>query len=540
MTSWTPRTLDPIPRLGWITRPTPVDVLPEAAADLGFGWFGVKRDDQGPALRGGNKTRKLDFLLAAEPFASAPRWASVGAIGSGHLAAMTLAAAELGRSLEAHAFWEPISASVLDNLACIASGPTELIYRRNRLTLALRSTRVVRGLRDGPVPAIPPGGSVPEGVVGIVAGALELAEQIRSGEVPRPDVIFLPWGTGGTAAGIALGMALAGLPVPVRAVATVEPWFVTRAALSRLVRQAITFMAGFGLSPPPDFTLPQVTPVRGFVGRGYGHVSPASEQAVTWLSSRGPAAEPIYGGKALAAMRAQAPEFAGRSVLYWLTSHRGALPSEPDWRDRLPAALASRLDRAAGRGLTRRRVLLGGAGAALLVAGGRHVFGYSDFAEWQGLVLNRREALVVAAAAEAVIPDVPGPLPVPGPSPRQVAQAVDHYLAGMPAMMLLEVHGMFELLEQGTALDAHLGRLSKLDPAARLRFLRRLESFGSLLAQSARGIRDLCLLGWYQDPRTWGPLGFHGPLVPPGGRGGPGRYDSLVAPRGRDPEGAVR
>ena len=540
MSHWTSASLDPIPRLGWITRPTPVDELPEAAADLGVGWFGVKRDDQGPALKGGNKTRKLDFLLAAEPFASSPRWASVGAIGSGHLAAMTLAAAELGRTLEAHAFWEPLSASVIDNLACIASGPTELIYRRNRLTLGLFSTPVVRGLRDGPTPAIPPGGSVPEGVVGIVAGALELADQIRSGAVPRPDVIFLPWGTGGTAAGVALGMALAGMPVPVRGVATVEPWFVTKAALKRHVGSAITFLRAHGLTLPPDFELPAVTPVRGYVGRGYGHVSPASEEAVAWLAGRGPAAEPIYGGKALAAMRAQAGEFAGKRVLYWLTSHRDPLPSEPDWPDRLPPALRARIDRESATGITRRRVLLGGAAAALLVTGGRHLLGYGGFPDWQGLVLSRREALVVAAAAEAVIPDDPGPLPSPGPTGREVAQAVDSYLAGMPALMLLEVHGMFELLEQGTALDAHLGRLTKLDPAARLRFLRRLESLGGLLAQSARGIRDLCLLGWYQDERTWGPLRFKGPMVPAGGRGGPGRYDSLVAPVGHDPEGAVR
>ncbi len=540
MTWWTSQTLDPIPRLGWITSPTPVTVLPEAASDLGFEWFGVKRDDQGPALRGGNKTRKLDFLLAAEPFASSKRWASVGAVGSGHLAAMTLAAAALDRTLEAHCFWEPISASVLDNLACIASGPTELYYRRNRVSLALFSTRVVRGLRDGPAPAIPPGGSVPEGVVGIVAGALELAEQIRSGEVPKPDVIFLPWGTGGTAAGISLGMALAGLPVPVRAVATVEPWFVTKGALTRLVDEAIAFMVGHGLSLPDDFELPAVTPVRGYVGPGYGHVTTASQGAVDWLAGRGAQAEPIYGGKALAALRAQAPQFAGRKVLYWLTSHRGELPREPDWKERLPRALRARLDRDPKADLTRRRVLAGGIGAALLVTGWRHTMGYGGFEDWTGLVLTRKEALVVAAAAEAVIPDEPGPLPTPGPSGREVAEAVDRYLAGMPALMLLEVHGMFELLEQGTGLDLHVSRLTKLDPPGRRRFLGRLESFGGLLAQSARGIRDLCLLGWYQDERTWGPLAFNGPLVPPGGRGGPSKYDSLIAPAGRDPEGIVR
>ena len=539
MTWWTPDSLAPVPRLGWIDRPTPVDALPAVAEELGFSWFGVKRDDQGPALKGGNKTRKLDVLLATEPFASSARWASVGAIGSGHLAAMTLAAAALGRTLEAHCFWEPVSASVLDNLACIASGPTELHYRSNRVSLGVFSTRVVRGLRDGPAPAIPPGGSVPEGVVGIVGGALELAAQIHADVLPRPDVIYLPWGTGGTAAGVALGMALAGLPTEVRAVATVEPWFVSKRPLVRLVDQTLALLATWGLTPPAGFRMPPVTPVRGYVGRGYGHVTPDSERAVEWLGASVPNAEPIYGGKALAALRREAPEQAGRNVLYWLTSHRGALPHDAGWRERLPPRLRRRLDRAQGDGVSRRRVLVGVGGAALLITGWRHLVGYGDFDDWDGRVLSRHEAHVVAAAAEAVIPDRPGPLPTPGPSAREVAEAVDRYLVGMPARMLLEVHGMVELLEQGTGLDLHVSRMTRLDPAARFRWLRRLDWYGGLLAQASRGIRDLCLLGWYQDARTWDALEFAGPIVPAEGLG-EDAYARFVAAPGVDPRGATR
>lgn len=54
---------------------SPVAEAPELAARLGLGWLGVKRDDLLSAQHGGTKVRKLDYLLASEPFASAPRWA---------------------------------------------------------------------------------------------------------------------------------------------------------------------------------------------------------------------------------------------------------------------------------------------------------------------------------------------------------------------------------------------------------------------------------------------------------------------------------
>ena len=61
--------------------------------------------------------------------------------------------------------------------------------------------------------------------------------------------------------------------------------------------------------------------------------------------------------------------------------------------------------------------------------------------------------------------------------------------------------------------DRVLFASTHLDPAARRSFLERLSGIGGLIAQASRGIRDLCYLGWYQDPRTWGPLGYGGPLV---------------------------
>ena len=84
-----------LPRLGWIDEPTPVT----PAVVAGRAVY-IKRDDLGAALHGSTKVRKLDALLAASPWADAPRFASAGAIGSGHLTALTAAAYVSARAVK--------------------------------------------------------------------------------------------------------------------------------------------------------------------------------------------------------------------------------------------------------------------------------------------------------------------------------------------------------------------------------------------------------------------------------------------------------
>ncbi len=302
------------------------------------------------------------------------------------------------------------------------------------------------------------------------------------------------------------------------------------------VSDFITVALGVGLVSALGSPLP-VTVIDGYVGAGYGHPTDAALAAVRRLGIHRLRAEPVYGGKAFAALLEREAGGRGGRVLYWLTSHRGDLPHAPDWRERLPPALARDLARGrTPRGPTRRQVIAGGAAAAVVAV--LRTRGYDALLpRWDGRVLARWEAAVVAAAAEAVIPDVPGRLPADGPSGEDVARAVDAYLTGMSERMLQEVHAMMVLLEQGTPLGGRTGRLTRLAPARRRRFLQRLSAYGGLLAQASRGIRDLCLLGWYQDPRTWPLLGYRAaPLAD--GRRSPG-YEALIAPAGRLPGSTI-
>lgn len=526
--------LDGMPRLGWVEHPTPVTELSEIADRLGLAWMGVKRDDLCAELHGGTKVRKLDFVLAAPLLASAPEWISVGAIGSGHLATLTAAAEVLDRRLAAVCFWEPLGDWVLENLAFTASGPTTVRFHGSRVGVALRNPGALLSQRSGGLPVVAPGASDQHGVLGIVRAGLELAEQVRQGELPPPDRVYVPFGSGGTVAGLSLGFALGGLSTRIVAVATVERVFATAGRVRSLVRAACDALAAAGIEVPKGIGATPVEIDRTALGRGYGRATADSlRECASFRSSELPL-EPIYSGKAMAALRARAPK--AERILFWLTPHRGGLPRADDWRERLPAALESRLNHP-GRVGRRRMILVGGAAAAGLAFGVR-ACGHGSIEGWRGEVLSEWEGTVIAAAVAVLVPERPGgPLP-PGPSPEEAAIAVDRFVLGMSARARTELHGMFVLLEHGTLIGGELLRLTRLDPEPRFAYLAGLMRRSDDVGHAARGLRDLCYLGFYQDSRAWGPLGYGGPLVGPEPRG-LGRYDALVAPPGAPPSGAA-
>ncbi len=525
MSTWSPTDLDVIPSLGWVTEPVPVTEVPELAQELGFSWLGIHREDLLKSWYGGTKQRKLNYLLAVGPFCSVPSWVSMGAIGSGQLAALTGAAERLGKRVDAICVWQPPGESVLANLAQTASGPADIHYYRHFATAALgRPGMFLSNTSNGHV-VVPMGATHPVGIIGVVRAALELGVRIRAGEVPEPDVIVVARGTGGTAAGLALGMAMAGYETRVLAVNVVPAIVASRRKLMADLAACYALMCrATGRSEPLPTIRLDVE--RGFVGRGYGHPTQEGLAAMARVPVK---AEPVYTGKALAALMARAPKWRGKRVLYWHTQH-GPLPEpNPKWRENLPSGLQT--DLAAGTsGLARRMVIRGGlAGAALLAAGAYRTTGYAELADWRGQVLAAWEAQVLMAAVTTVIPDVPGGELPPGPSARTVVENIDRYLVSMPGQVKLEIHGLVALVEHGTGLGLRAQRFTRLSAQGRADALAGLHDSGALIAFAHRGLRDLCYLGWYQDERTWGSLDYDGRRLPPGG----GRtYAELVAPAG--------
>ncbi|MBI5610760.1 MAG: pyridoxal-phosphate dependent enzyme [Deltaproteobacteria bacterium] len=525
----TRRDLDGMARLGWAETATPVLAEPDLAAQWRLGWLGIKCDELTAPLFGGSKVRKLDFLLASPDFAEARHWATVGAIGSGHAVA-TAAAAELrGRQLHAALFWEPPSYGVQENLAYVASYAHRLSFYRGRVALALTAPQVLLGRRWQGAAVVPPGGSSPRGTLGMVRAGLELAEQIRDGELPVPERVYVALGSGGTAVGLAIGLGLAQVPCELRAVYTVEQPLSSRRRLLALQQATLVLLARHGIAGPPPRPL---VLVGGHLGRGYGHPTAESQVMRQSLVERGFAADDVYTGKALAAMQAEAmarPAGPPPAWLFWNTVRRsGALPSTAKWQDRLPIWLQHRLGPAApAAGWSRRAVL---ASAATLVAA--RALSADRVSDWQGHTLGASAAATLAAAAEALIEPPPAEATL-----AALTLAVDRYVTGLPVAMRREILALFAAIEHGLPGLLPFSRASRRDRLARLL---RLRDLGGPLMDLWNGIRDLTMLGLWQQPELWPELGYPGPMMPAGPRPRRPSYDRLAAPSGAEPPGLER
>ena len=308
--------------MGWIRTPSPVTALADLAADLGLGSLAAKRDDLLDALHGGTKVRKFDTLLAAEPWRDARRLTSVGAIGSGHVQSLAEACVATEREFVAHVFWQPPSRGVLDNLAASARLATRLTYSANRLELLARHPLASLGMPSPGTMPVPAGGTCAPGTLGTILAGVELAEQIAAGVTPLPDRIYVPFGSGGTAAGIAAGLGWAGLRIEVHGVAVVERVFATRTHAAWIIRGALNWLKQLGISPPPGFEPAPLRLRRGFLGPRYGVATEQSTAAADRLVASGVPAEDVYSGKAMACLLADAPSIAGRDVLFWVTPRR--------------------------------------------------------------------------------------------------------------------------------------------------------------------------------------------------------------------------
>ncbi len=279
----------------------------------------LKREDRSSGRCGGNKVRGLEFLLAGASRGTV--FVTAGATGSTHCLATAAHAAPLGCRAALAQFPQPDSAaSRAVAQACIAHAA--LIVRapsRARFPLAL--LRAWRGARRlGPRRWIPGGGAHPRAVLGHLLAALELADQLAE----PPDAILTPLGTGGTAAGLLLGVHALGWPTRVVGVRVAPVLVANRWRTWRLARAAVRLLRRHGV---PDLSLPAFSrgafQVLEGMGRGYGYPTAAGEAARREGEALGLLLDPTYGAKTFAAL----PGLAGRGfrrVVFW---HTFALPS---------------------------------------------------------------------------------------------------------------------------------------------------------------------------------------------------------------------
>lgn len=292
----------------------------------------IKHDEFTGAIYGGNKVRKLEYLLRRAIDRRAERVVTYGTVASNHALATALYAVNLGLSctcLLSHQAKTPNAPRVLNEHLRIG---TELVpfggSRQNRVELM---RRFVQG-RSAYL--IPPGGSNWLGAVGFVNAGLELAQQITAGEIPEPDRIYVANGTMGTAAGLALGLALAQLSTRVHAVRVTHEFVSNRTSMRRLVRKVATVLHRFDNTVPADLADRVRLEVRDeFFGDGYARSNDATDSAVAVAKDQlDLCLETTYTGKAMAALIADSDrsKIGSRPIMFWNTYNGRPLQSTAD------------------------------------------------------------------------------------------------------------------------------------------------------------------------------------------------------------------
>ena len=273
----------------------------------------VKRDDLSASEYGGNKVRKLEFLLAEARARGKTRLLTVGGIGSHHVVATTIYGRRAGFDVAAVVFPQPVNEHVREQLAVdLAAGATLLPTRGYAgVPFLIARERARRGTYY-----IPGGGSSSTGTLGYVSAGIELARQIERGELERPDVIYVAFGSGSTAAGLLVGLAEIDPPIELCAVRVVDRVIVNATKARRLARAALRRLE---LRAPVRKLRLRVE--HDFFGGRYGRATPEAERAVAQAKAVGLELEPTYTGKTVAALlaHARAGQLDGKRVLYWHT-----------------------------------------------------------------------------------------------------------------------------------------------------------------------------------------------------------------------------
>ena len=340
------------PRLGRSTRrlnftggPSPVRRLASLSGTLATDVW-IKDDGGHGSLYGGNKARKLEFVLAHALAQRARTVLTTGGIGSNHVLATAIYGRSLGLNVALALGYESPDRQAVDNLLATASAGATIHFTRSYPVTALVAPYLVSRYwaRDRRKPyVIGPGASSPRAALGYVNAALELAEQVRRGELPEPASIVIPLGTGGTAAGLLAGLRLAGLDSRVFAVAVGRAPTTWRLAVKRLARATAQLIARrSGESAVGKLRLDGLEVVRDWIGPGLGQASDEGVRAAELLADvEGCVLDPIYTAKAMAALLGLADSGClPGPVLFWQTANTLDLPApDADAAARLPAAL---------------------------------------------------------------------------------------------------------------------------------------------------------------------------------------------------------
>jgi 1-aminocyclopropane-1-carboxylate deaminase/D-cysteine desulfhydrase-like pyridoxal-dependent ACC family enzyme len=318
-------------RVPWVELgewPTPVTRmrLPEASG----GELWVKRDDLSSPQYGGNKVRKLEYLLAEACATGAGRLITTGVVGSHHCLATAVHGRRLGLPTSLVVFPQPMTHHAREMAELNLAWADEVRHCSTFATQPFVEAALRWRRRQERPYVIPGGGSSALGSLGHVGAALELAEQVRAGQMPRPATIAVAAGTLGTVAGLAIGVALTDVADRILAVRIVPSTIGNVWVLSRLVEGALRLLADAGATVPDARAVVDRVDLSGeYVGAGYGHATEAGGRATEWFASQDLPLDPSYTAKTAAAVLDRVASGSDAPVLYWHTLSAVLPPARP-------------------------------------------------------------------------------------------------------------------------------------------------------------------------------------------------------------------
>ena len=282
--------------------PTPIEAMPRLTEELGGPQLFIKRDDCTGLATGGNKTRKLEFLVGEALQQNADMLVTQGAVQSNHVRQTAAAACKVG--MKCHVLLErrvPDRASdyeatgnvLLDDLF----GATHE-FRPAGMDMNSEAEVVAADLRQkGHRPYfIPGGGSNAVGALGYANCAQEIAEYSReTGETF--DWLVMATGSTGTQAGLVAGFNAIGHDLPVIGISVRQPRERQMKAVHALTLKTLEKLGG---SPVP---LSQILVDDGYVGEGYGIPAASTMEAIRLTAQQeGVLLDPVYSAKGMAGL----------------------------------------------------------------------------------------------------------------------------------------------------------------------------------------------------------------------------------------------
>ena len=288
----------------------------------------VKLDNLTGDLYGGNKVRKLEYILHRARQKNCERIATFGTVASHHALATALYAKHLGYPCICFLSHQRPTPAASQTLKMHLKLGTSLVRYGGAYEKRLR---ILRQHLWGRNPWVVPGGGTSWlGTFGFVCAGIELAEQLADGLLPPPDRLYVAAGTMGTAAGLALGLALAELKTEVHAIRVSDTFICNEEALRRLLDKTARMMHRLDRAIPRN--LAERTNIRlrhEFFAGGYARTDDETDAAIRFAEDElDLQLEGTYTGKAMAAIRRDLSggDASNSQFLFWNTFNSAPLP----------------------------------------------------------------------------------------------------------------------------------------------------------------------------------------------------------------------